>query len=590
MELTLSDILRMFKRWLKLFLIVFFATAIATVVVYKILPKEYTATAVLKIEGTSGPAIGSLGGLPAIIGLTKSGGGIEDYIEIMKSRSVLEKVVTKLDLVSKLLKPENIQKLLEKGFTKDDLVEIVVRSLQNNLEISTVGKSSLISVSYKSKDPKLSYSIVKEVVWEFEEFTKQLSYQSVSKKKAFLEEKLKDLEKTMKTQLTALVDFQKKHGVISLEDEISFGAEALTQVKVSYLKALASAPQGMQGKAEIYYKGANEGALGSMIASLISLENQLAADKILSPENNLQLKVLEEKIKDLRSRISLLKLSQLNDYEDTLEAYKENLYKLLELEPNYYFLQAKLDLLKDLSSYVWQQYIQTLLSEISLISPVTIVSPAKLTHIPEALSTKLVGAIGGALGIFLGILAVFWRESTYPTVTDYILFAREKGLESFNVIRLNHLQEDVNRTALRFKERKGVFLVASSNDGDGKTSIALNLALAMKKLGVNALIVNGDEQNQSLLKQAEGLGIEAIPFSTYKESPSRKAEVVFIDAPSFQRDPLSYAHLLSLADNVIVVIGEMNSHKQDLEDLLALIEDRGLSRTIIFNKVRWMEA
>ncbi len=572
MELTLGDIMRMFKRWKVLFLTVVIVTAIATVLIYKVLPKKYESTAILKIEGTSAPSLGSLQGILAVVGVSKPS-GVDDYIEIMKSRDVLETVVKKLNLVDVFMTPKIREKLLKEGFTEDDLVQIVVNSLQKNLDISTVGKSSLVSVAYKSKDPKLSYDVVKALVDSFVSFTKSLSEQSISKKKSFLEEKIAEFEKSLRQQLQALVDFQKENELFSLEDELSYGAEALTKLKTSALAASLSV-KGFkeenlpQGYLESYYRGAAAGALGGLISNLINLETLLSQSRVLTPRDNLQIKALEERISDLKKRIAALKILQAKDYESTLKAYMDDFKRLLELEPEYYFLQSRVELLKTMNSYVWQQYFQTLLSEISLVSPVTVVSAPKLTHIPTILSTKLVGAIGLALGLFLGILAVFWRESTHPAITDYSIYSREKGLEKYHIIRLNHLKEDVEKLALKLKDEKGALLVASPNKGDGKTSITRELKSAFEKLGADVIITSSESFESSLREEHD---------------------FVIVEAPAFSTDPLAYGKLTNQIDRALIVIGEMNTTKAAAQELFEYLGDKFSSVLVIFNKVRWVE-
>ena len=614
MELTLSDIIRIFKRWQGIFWVVVIGVTVLTVGVYRILPKEYEASAVLKVEGTAGS---SLGGLGALVGVSGGGGKVEDYIEMLKSQTVIENTVRKLGLVSVFFKEDDIKELKEKGYDDNDFVILAAKVLSDNLDVSTLGKSSLISVSFKHKDPQISYKVVNTLIDEFLELVKRTSLQSISKKKEFLLEKISQYEKDLQEELQEYVEFQKKHGIVSLQDELAVRAELVNKLQMDYLKSLLMTKELPKNNAlpkdELsYFQGATEEVLGQLINQLVSLENQLVALKAMYSEDNIKIVSLKLQIQDLKKRINALKFSNIDDTNALMSLYKNDMNKFLDVEPEYYFMQSRLDLLKNMTTFTWQQYIQVMLSELSMVSPVSIISKAKLTHIPKTLSTKLVGAIGGALGIFLGILIVFWKESSSKFITDHIIYSSEKNIQNYHVVRIKNVEGDFKKLSTKLLDLEGVVLITSPNDNDGKSTASEYIAKYLSKLGKKVLLVDADPLKKSLtikygLVSSDGLTegilnphrigeISFIPCGKSKDIPTAAAEelnklkenfeIILLDSVNYDADPITLAKLDNISQKVIVVISEMNSVKTLSDELITNVKDK--LYTIIFNKVRWI--
>ena len=612
MEFTMSDITRIFKRWQWIFWVVVILSTVATVKIYEHLPKEYEVSALLRIEGSSGGT--SLGGLGVLVGISSNSGKVEDYIQLMKSRVVLQQVIEKLNLIDVFIDSETKKELMKKGYTKYDFLELVSNSIKNHLNISTIGKSSLLSVSYKSKNPEIAYKIVNAILEEFLDIVSDLSYKSISKKKEFLQNKLSEYESTLKKEFQSYVDFQKKHGIVSLQDELAVRAELLNKLQMEYLKSTLitkSLPRSTSlSKEELsYFQGATENVLSQLISQLVSLETQLVSMREVYSEDNIKVKSLKLQIEDLKKRITALKLSSTEDIKSLTSLYKQDMNKFLDVEPEYFFIQSKLDLLKNMTTYTWQQYIQVMLSEISIISPVTILSKARMTHIPKTLSIKLVGVIGLAIGIFLGTMIVLIIENSSKLVTDYIFYVRELGINEYHVIRRRKISVDIRKLTAKLKDISGTVLIASSNRKDGKSTIAEAFAHSLAKIGKKVLLVDGDSINKTLTKKynlevsekatngehkilkTEHLDImslgdyEALPNLKKLKELFTKYDVVIVDSPDYNTDPLTVAQLLDISDKTFIIIAEMNSNKVLSKELLNSIPN---VHSIIFNKVRWV--
>ncbi len=631
MEITLSDILRIFRRWKWLFSTIFLLAIAVSILVYKILPEEYEISTVLKV---SGKATGS-----SIFGITIGGeGGIEDYIQMMKSREVLKRVIEKYNLIERFFKKEDLDRFKELGYSKEDLLEMTYRSLREKIEISPLGKSSLVKISYRSGDADLSYDIVKGIVEEFKVFTEEMNSKSLKKKREFLEKKLEESYENYRKKLKELVEFQKKHGVVSPQDELITLKENLLELEAEVLKAKLE-EEGISSElkdliSEISKTSPDQNVENAVEISknITSLESQLAGLKISYPEDHVKVRSVKAQVDFLKNKLeTLMKDYEKNpvDFQSLTRNVSENLQKLreirfksmagkevqkllkdeieriLDLEEGYILLQNEMDVLKNVISFTWQQYLSTVLDEIANVSKVIVVSPPVKTRVPTKVSLKLVGAVGGAIGFLLASLVVLWVESAYPKVTDHRMFARSQGLEDYRIIRKKKLESDIKKIAVDLRKESGVFLVVSPNDGDGKSSMAFELAKALSTLGKRVLLIDGDVHEKELTKRlkledVEGLSdgkVKVVSLNGFDFVPAGKGErvrdfeipdgydIVLMDSPSYDEWILDVSKLSDVADGFLILIAEMNSSRSLSSEILK--EFSGKKRLVVFNKVRW---
>ena len=112
--------------------IVVICTIIATIVVF-ILPKSYQSTTLVRVKSGNSSMSGyaaMAAGFGIDIGGAGSSGSPESYIELMKSREVLEPIIAELDIPD-----EDKEKLTAEGFAK------------KNLEVTNIKKTDLITIA-----------------------------------------------------------------------------------------------------------------------------------------------------------------------------------------------------------------------------------------------------------------------------------------------------------------------------------------------------------------------------------------------------------------------------------------------------------
>jgi polysaccharide biosynthesis transport protein len=148
---------------------------------------------------------------------------------------------------------------------------------------------------------------------------------------------------------------------------------------------------------------------------------------------------------------------------------------------------------------------------------VTLVTPATLPTAPTGVGLRILLPIGALLGLLLGIATVFVRDHFDRRVRDRadlerlldapVLASIPLGRHSDDVFirrplsaaaeSYRFLREHLNSLAT-MPEGGAVLLVAGAQTGDGGTSVAANLAVALAEPGARVLLVDADLWHPSL--------------------------------------------------------------------------------------------
>lgn len=160
--LSLRDILTPLFRQKRLLLIAFMCVFVASNVIgFLALYKRYESHMAIIVNRERIDPVVTTNGTPQTINNDTSINDeeVNSEVELLKSRDVLEQVVIANGLQNRsegLLPRGTVS-----GSDEPDKIAGAVKALAEHLKIVTVDKTNLIDVTYRSKDPKLSYSVLK---------------------------------------------------------------------------------------------------------------------------------------------------------------------------------------------------------------------------------------------------------------------------------------------------------------------------------------------------------------------------------------------------------------------------------------------
>ena len=220
-EINLLDLLRVIVRRRMLIIKLCIAAGILSIAYSLSLPNIYSATARIlppqKDTGGGGLSalLGQMGGLAGMAGISGIGGSGELFLGILKSRSVADAVIQKLDLKTHF-KAEN-----------DD----AARAALSGSVKTQLGKDGIITVTADSKDPKQAAALANAMVDELGKRSVQLNLTKVGGERIFLEQRIEVVKQDLQKAEDDLRIFAEQNKTIKVESQAAATIAGVAKVK-----------------------------------------------------------------------------------------------------------------------------------------------------------------------------------------------------------------------------------------------------------------------------------------------------------------------------------------------------------------------
>ena len=232
---SIKDYAKLLKKWQKNIIVNICVITIVTVVLSLIMPKTFTAVAVLMPpQSTSGNTFQSDSVNP-LIPLSGLFGNFTDesmnLISIVQSRTVMEKVITKFNLIE-FYKVDNIEEALEE---LEDAAEFEIEE-EGTIRISiSVGTGWLHFNEEEIVAKQLCADIANTFVSELDELNKKLSVERASFHRKFIEERYLQNVKDLHAAEDKLKNFQETNDLVSINDQTAAVIESASIIKQKIL-------------------------------------------------------------------------------------------------------------------------------------------------------------------------------------------------------------------------------------------------------------------------------------------------------------------------------------------------------------------
>lgn len=272
--------------------IVVICTIIATIVAF-ILPKSYQSTTLVRVKSGNSSMSGyaaMAAGFGIDIGGAGSSGSPESYIELMKSREVLEPIIAELDIPD-----EDKEKLTAEGFAK------------KNLEVTNIKKTDLITIAAYGKTPEEAQMISQGVADNFLSLMTKLNKEDNSSVLKFLDERIKIAKEEMETAENKLAAYQQEHKIYAPDEQ----AKAIIANLNNYDTIIAQ------------LQAQSEGDSAKLAGVTSQLEQQNASLLEYNVSDNTNIGNIRESI--VNKRVELVGLQQqfTDEHPDVLKAKEE---------------------------------------------------------------------------------------------------------------------------------------------------------------------------------------------------------------------------------------------------------------------------
>lgn len=412
--------------------IIVVCTLIATIVAF-VLPKSYQSTTLVRVKSNNSSTMAGYEAMAAGFGIDIGGGNSgspESYIELMKSREVLEPIIAELDLSD-----EDKEKLTAEGFAK------------KNLEVTNIKKTDLITIAAYGKTPEEAQMISQGVADNFLALMTKLNKEDNSTTLKFLDERIKIAKEEMETAENKLAAYQQEHKIYAPDEQAKAIIANLNNydTTIAQLQAQSEGDSaklaGVTGQLEqqnaslLEYNVSDNTNIGNIRESIVNKRVELVGlqqqftdehpDVIKAKEelNSLEKSLSDEIAKAVNSQSVTLSPVQSNLLKDkistevqisvnnaSLEALKakqaeaqENIATLSADSVEYMRLERNAKITGQVYTSLVQNYEQTRIQEAKDSMDIQIIDAADLPKedMPAKPNKKLVVAIGFVLGIMI---------------------------------------------------------------------------------------------------------------------------------------------------------------------------------------------
>lgn len=317
----------------------------------KILPPQQASSSMAaQLLNQLGPAGGVIGGVTAI--KTPN----ELYIALLKSNTVLDRVIERFDIIK-----------TEKLKTKTD----ARKALLDKLKAQDDKKSGIITIGIEDKNPKKSAEITNAFIEELKSLNKGLAVTEASQRRLFFQEQLEDIKKALVRSEEEIKGFQEKTGALKIDDQAKAMIESIARLR----------------------------------AEIAAREVELKVMRTYSTGQNPDVRKLEEAIRGMRTEIGKLESKSGSGYDPLMPTGRmpqvgtEYVRKLRDLKFN-----------ETLYELLLKQYEAAKLDEAKDAAIIQIIDKAEPPEKKIRPKRAQMVMIAGLVGFFFSLCAAFFME------------------------------------------------------------------------------------------------------------------------------------------------------------------------------------
>ena len=486
---------------------------------------------------------------------------LNSQTEVIRGFPVMERVAVELGRVSANVSPDQKRSAAYLN---------TVYNLGQEIKTQREGDTNIIRITATSDQPELAEKTANSVANAYRLENIMTRNRLVMESRKFVEDQLAGLEKQLNDAEEALRTFREREGQVFLTDEARAALETYTKLEEQHNEVMRKRAE---GERQIAVLNQTEVALGHQAgrifteeqSALLTILNQRLLD-LLQERNTLlinytadhpQVREQQQKIDNVRAEMLLelrAKLKTMQDREATLlsqrDRYRERYLQFPRAAIQMSRLEREVKVNADLLATLKAKHQELQIKSAEQIEEVTIVAPAITPSAPiNAPATEMNLMVGSLMGIFLGIVLAFARESfdtsigTIEGVEEFLkvpvlgvipqFVAKEMeeaaraalpthssaaDVENFSKLIClidpkSPLSESLRslRTNIQFAsmDRKvKSILFTSAGLGEGKSTCVTNLAITLAQEGQRVLLVDADLRRPIVHQR---LGLERVP-------------------------------------------------------------------------------
>ena len=324
--------------------IIVICTVLAIIVAF-VLPKSYQSNTLVRIKSFNNSAMSSMAAMAAGFGIDVGGSSSaspENYMELMKSREVLEPIMEQVDMPE-----EDKEKLTTEDFIK------------KYLEITNTKKTDLINITAYGKTPEEAQMISQSIADNFLTLMTKLNKEGNSSTVNFLNDRMAIAKEEMETAENKLQAYQQEKGIYSPDDQAKALIERLSayDTNIAQLEAQEQANsaklQDVTGKLEqqnsslLEYNISDNDAIMNLRTAIVNKQVELVGLEQRYTEEHPDVIQAKQELAELKRSLDREIQSAVNSKSATLTPVQGNLLmEKVQTETAKAVTSASLDALK----------------------------------------------------------------------------------------------------------------------------------------------------------------------------------------------------------------------------------------------------
>ena len=505
----------------------------------------YTSTAAVKFEQST-----TLSGLLVEVLAVNSADNIETQVSLIKGYPVLEEVARRLGKLPQTATGEALRESRAYQATLDNL--------GGKVRASRVPSTSIIDITVTSPNAREAKELANTIAEVYRDYNKTNRNARVIEARKFIEAQLREVEARVKRAEEEVWAFRDANRIIAPGAESTVLLSLFTQVRgdIERTRQQRIELEGMQArlarngaaKDERIYVDATNPNLAKLAASQSELMLERTNLALEVTDRHPRLQAIDDRLREVRAEMRReigAQVAALRNREEILNRQMGDLLaknrEVPATELSLARLQRDAKVNDDLLTLLKTRHQEALIKESEGVEEVSIVRPATEPTTPAG--TKMVNtiALGALLGLGLGVVLAFVRETldtsigTIEDVESYLgvrvlgivphidpretmqrLIERRPALAAMDpdalqshALLITHFDPKspvaeayrTLRTNIQFErmERGGkVLVVTSPTLQEGKTTTIVNLALTMAQNGQKTLLVGANMRRPSI--------------------------------------------------------------------------------------------
>jgi len=550
---TLSETLRVSYLWqvfLKNKKDIFLLPCIFALLVFLVslnIEKKYSSTSTLVIKPEENKKIVNI---EEVYSQDNQLNRINNQIAILKSEEVLEAVLKNNNLVVKfneIVSTSDVpfyNRILNKKIIFNETN--IKNYFRDNFRVSNIPRSDILEISFVSTHPKIAQLALNSIIDSYQKYEIDSKVKITAYANQKITERLKELNEQMSESQLKLASYKKTNGLVDTGNvkeikigEIQSQSKRIQDTEKSILESESdiSAIKLANGNVDqlIAIKDLATRDEVKNIKNLLSTnQSNIASLRLVYTENHPKLiqaleleKSQKEQLKIILNENAQLKTVELNNLKSFLIASKKNLdnttkefRELEDKESGMLNFQREVESNQKLYESFLQRVKETNEAQNLQVSNIQLIEMPNVPIIPISPNLLKNSVSGYLMSLFAVFCIVLYRSLRFETIVGIAeLNTFDKSTMGYlprvtNIKKGFHLLQNyiedsesgfsesvrILRTSIISKFKKHTtILVTSGSPGDGKTTVAFNLALSLENHH-KVLIIEADTKRPSVVK------------------------------------------------------------------------------------------